>query len=164
MWRPRPSCARRSLAPRQVSRQRARNLPQARMSFHKRLAEAALTEDNQRNGPLDARAAPRVFYHRIVRRSNERRLAHVHSKEMQFAVAVALEGDCLAHTPFRRGGIVDSAVNQFPARLQRARLWRNPTRLMLAEARSVFDISVAMQGWRLLAERKCFHDSRAPRL
>ncbi|PYT46091.1 MAG: hypothetical protein DMG47_06075 [Acidobacteria bacterium] len=61
-------------------------------SFHKRLAQTVLTEDDQGNGPLDARAAARVFPHEMVRRTNQRRLAHVSSKEMQFLAPVTSHG------------------------------------------------------------------------
>ncbi|PYU57085.1 MAG: hypothetical protein DMG55_21545, partial [Acidobacteria bacterium] len=46
----------------------------------------------QGNGPLDARAAARVFPHEMVRRTNQRRLAHVSSKEMQFLAPVTSHG------------------------------------------------------------------------
>jgi len=54
-------------------------------SFHKRLTQAVLAEDNQRDGTIDARAAPCVFPLGIARRANQRRLAHVCSK-MQFLI------------------------------------------------------------------------------
>jgi hypothetical protein len=54
-------------------------------SFHKRLTHAVLAEDNQRDGTIDARAAPRVVSHGIARRANQRRLAHVCSK-MRFLI------------------------------------------------------------------------------
>src|SRR6266481_319058 len=49
-------------------------------SFYKGLAQAVLTENDQGDGTLDARAAPRVFSHGIA--INQRRLAHVCSIEM----------------------------------------------------------------------------------
>ena len=49
-------------------------------SFHKRLAQAVLTEDNQRDGSFNARTSPRVFPNEMVRRANQRRLAHVSSR------------------------------------------------------------------------------------
>src|SRR5438128_12416266 len=49
-------------------------------SFHKRLAQAVLTEDNQRDGSFNARTSPRVFPNEMVRRTNQRRLAHVSSR------------------------------------------------------------------------------------
>jgi hypothetical protein len=39
-------------------------------SFHEGLAHAVLAEDDQRNGALDARAAPRVFSDGMVWRAN----------------------------------------------------------------------------------------------
>jgi hypothetical protein len=56
-------------------------------SFYKGLAQAILTENDQGDGPLDARAAPRIFSHGIA--INQRRLAHVCSKEMQLLMPVA---------------------------------------------------------------------------
>jgi len=44
--------------------------------FYKWLAQAVLTEDDQRDGPLDPRAAPRVMLRGIARSINQRRLAH----------------------------------------------------------------------------------------
>src|SRR5438045_3504101 len=49
-------------------------------SFHKRLTQAVLTEDNQRDGTFNARTSPRVFPNGMVRRANQRRLAHVSSR------------------------------------------------------------------------------------
>src|SRR5258708_39181049 len=72
-------------------------------------------------GPLDARAAPRVFSHGIA--INQRRLAHGCSKEMQRLMPVAPQD-------FR------------PAHFCAVRLSRNPTWQMLAEARSIVDICV----------------------
>jgi hypothetical protein len=52
-------------------------------SFHERFAHAVLTKDDQWDGSLNARAAPRIFPHGAIRRTNQRRLAHVCSKIMQ---------------------------------------------------------------------------------
>ena len=48
-------------------------------SLNKRFAQAVLAEDNERNRPLDARAAPRFFFDEVIRGSRKRRLAHVFS-------------------------------------------------------------------------------------
>jgi hypothetical protein len=76
-------------------------------SFDKWLAHAVLAEDDQRDGPFDAGAAPRVFPHNTVRRINQRRLAHVCSKEMLFLIPFAPEDYCPAETSFPRGGRFD---------------------------------------------------------
>jgi hypothetical protein len=56
-------------------------------SFHERLAQPVLPEDDQRDGALDARAAPRFFPHRIAGSIHQRRLAHVRSKMMLFLIS-----------------------------------------------------------------------------
>lgn len=75
-------------------------------SFDKRLAQTILAEDNQWNGPLDARAAARFFSYEIIRSSCKRRLAHVLSPvtppefPMVFG-AVRLQGEfCRSFLPF----------------------------------------------------------------
>jgi hypothetical protein len=67
-------------------------------SFYKGLAQSVLTENDQGDGPLDARAAPRVFSHGIA--INQRRWAHVCSKEMQFLMPVAPQDFRQAKTSF----------------------------------------------------------------
>jgi len=49
-------------------------------SLDERFTQAILAEDNQRNGTINARAAPRVFSDGTVGRADKRRLAHVCSK------------------------------------------------------------------------------------
>jgi len=71
-------------------------------SFYKGLAQAILTENDQGDGPLDARAAPRIFSHGIA--INQRRLAHVCSKEMQLLMPVAPQDFRQAETSFPQGG------------------------------------------------------------
>src|SRR5256884_160369 len=73
-------------------------------SFYKWLAKAVLTENDQRDGPLDARAAPRVFSHGIAGWINKRRLAHVRSKPMQRLMPVAPQDFRHAETSFPQGG------------------------------------------------------------
>ena len=71
-------------------------------SFYKGLAQAILTENDQGDGPLDARAAPRIFSHGIA--INQRRLAHVCSKEMQLLMPEAPQDFRQAETSFPQGG------------------------------------------------------------
>src|SRR4029077_15555673 len=63
-------------------------------SFDKRLPPTGLAEDAHREGAVAARAAPRVLPHKTVWRTNQRRLAHVRSKEMQSLIAIAPEEYC----------------------------------------------------------------------
>ena len=109
-------------------------------SFYKWLAKAVLTENDQRDGPLDARAAPRVFSRGIARWINQRRLAHVCSKEMQLLMPVAPQDFLQAETSFPQGGKTRSKCEA--ASSTSARLSRNPTWQMLAEARFIVDICV----------------------
>jgi hypothetical protein len=51
-------------------------------SFHKWLAQAVLTEDDQWNGALNAGAAPRFFSHGIAGSIHHRRLAHVCTRKI----------------------------------------------------------------------------------
>ena len=60
-------------------------------SFDKRLAQIVLAEHNQRNGPLNSRAAARFFSYEIIRSSCKRRLAHVLSLEWALGFARQLE-------------------------------------------------------------------------
>jgi hypothetical protein len=50
-------------------------------SLHERLAHAVLTENDQRDGALNPRAAARFFSREIIRGVNKRRLAHASSNE-----------------------------------------------------------------------------------
>jgi hypothetical protein len=112
-------------------------------SFHKWLAKAVLTENDQRDGPLDARAAPRVFSRGIARWINQRRLAHVCSKEMQLPMPVAPQDFRQAETSFPQGGKTRSKCEAASSTsVGRAPLARNPVWQMLAEARFIVDICV----------------------
>lgn len=70
-------------------------------SFHKRFAQAVLAEDNQRDGPLDARAAPRFFSHGITGSIHQGRLAHVCSKVIRLLVPATHEDAFLQRQSFR---------------------------------------------------------------
>src|SRR5882762_9083877 len=107
-------------------------------SFYKGLAQAVLTDNDQGDGTLDARAAPRVFSHGIA--INQRRLAHVCSIEMP--------PDASSSTRLSSAKDIFSAARQKtrskrePASGTSMRRSRKPRWQMLAEARSIVDICV----------------------
>jgi hypothetical protein len=84
-----------------------------------------LTEDNQRDGTFNARTSPRVFPNGMVRRTNQRRLAHVSSR-----------------------------------RRTRAYL----SRQMVAEARSIVDISVEGAGNKCSSDAPPSMETRVERM
>ena len=88
-------------------------------SLDKRLVQAVLAEDDQRNGPFDARAAARFYLHKIIRSSRKRGLAHVFSL-----------GNAARISHGNRSALV------LPGELRRS---LDPRALMLAEARFVVE-------------------------
>jgi hypothetical protein len=110
-------------------------------SFDERLAHAVLAEDNQRDRPLDARAATRFFSDEIIWGFRKRRLAHVSSLNPNLE-RIPLDGPGPMGKYLLMDGITHSNGNQHLRRCPAFPVSFTPAWSMLAEPRSIVDISV----------------------